>query len=500
MSVSNTHSQYDDFRWKWKRCRDVISGKDAMIQSGRSRDRYIGSLYGPQWNGDLYLPRLQNQSESDYIAYADRAAFFNATGRTLDAMTGLIFTKDPTVYLPAGIETYESDVTLTGTNLREFAEQVVEQQIAVGRVGILVDYPEGIPAGLSVAEVERLNIRPFLRWYKAENIANWRTTNIGGREVLTMAVLLENVTRVQDEFDSEEVTQYRVLTLSPEGYRVRVFNSDGDVVSDIIPRRNGAPLSYIPLTILGANSCSPDVQKPPLLDLVDTNIAHYRNSADYEHGLHFTGLPTPYVSGVQLAEGQSLCLGSTQAWVFPDPAASAGFMEFKGEGLGAIREAMKDKEHRMAVLGARMLADDKKTSESFGTIELKTAGERSALASVARSASDALTRCLNWMCEWVGVAPEASIALNTDFGAARMQPQMLTAMVGAYQTNAIPLSVLFENLQKGEIVSPDMDFEEYEAELADQGPDMDVMPDDTPDVDEAAEQSLIGNIRERLGL
>jgi hypothetical protein len=499
MSVSNTHKQFDEARWKWKRCRDIIAGKDAMIQSGRSRERYVGSLYDPVWTTDLYLPRLQNQTDGEYLSYADRAAFFNATSRTLDAMTGLIFAKDPTVYLPAGIERFADDITLTGTNLREFAEQVVEQQIAVGRVAILVDYPEGIPAGLSVAEVERLNIRPFLRSYKAENIINWRTTNIGGREVLTMVVLLENIERITEEFVSEEVVQYRVLSLSPEGYRVRVFNAEGDLASDIIPRRSGGPLSYIPITILGANSCAPEVQKPPLLDLVDCNIAHYRNSADYEHGLHFTGLPTPYVSGVQLAEGQSLSLGSTQAWVFPDPAASAGFMEFKGEGLNTIREAMKDKEHRMAVLGARMLADDKKTAEAFGTIELKTAGERSALASVARAASDGITRCLNWMAEWVNAPPEASFTLNTDFGAARMQPQMITSLVGGYQTGAIPLQVLFDNFQRGEIVAPDMDFEEYEAQLADEGPDLNMTPP-APDMEPEDATSFVQGLRDRLGL
>lgn len=500
MSVSNTHTQFDEARWKWKRCRDVIAGKDAMIQSGKSGERFVGSLYDPAWNTNLYLPRLQNQTDSEYISYADRAAFFNASSRTLDAMTGLIFAKDPAVYLPAGMERYAEDITLTGTNLREFAEQVVEQQVAVGRVAILVDYPEGIPAGLSVAEVERQNIRPFLRWYKAENIINWRTTAIGGREVLTMIVLLENIEQVTEEFVSEETVRYRVLTLTPEGYRVRIFNDNGDLVSDIIPRRNGGPLNYIPITILGASSCTPEVQKPPLLDLVDCNIAHYRNGADYEHGLHFTGLPTPYVSGVQLAEGQSLALGSTSAWVFPDPQATAGFMEFKGEGLGAIREAMKDKEHRMAVLGARMLADDKKTAEAFGTIELKTAGERSALASIARAASDGITRCLNWMAEWAGATPEATFALNTDFGAARMQPQMITSLVGGYQQGAIPLSVLFDNFQRGEIVAPDMEFAEYEAQLADQGPDLNLSAPASPDVNPADATSFVQGLRDRLGL
>ena len=43
-------------------------------------------------------------------------------------------------------------------------------------------------------------------------------------------------------------------------------------------------------------------------------------------------------------------------------------------------------------------------------------------------------------------------------------------MVGAYQTNALPLRVLFDNLQRGEIVSPDYTFEEFDALLGDEGP------------------------------
>jgi hypothetical protein len=63
----------------------------------------------------------------------------------------------------------------------------------------------------------------------------------------------------------------------------------------------------------------------------------------------------------------------------------------------------------------------------------------------------------------------------------------------------MPLSVLFENFQRGELVSPDMEFEEYEAQLADAGPSFD---EQVPDVSDevAPDNSLLDNIRSRLGL
>ena len=508
MSVNNTHPDYALNSFKWKRCRDVIAGRDAIIQHGRVGFRYTGTLFGPAYSPDIYLPRLANQSDAEYLAYQERAGFFNATGRTLDAFTGMIFSKDPQWSLPAAIEPFTTDITLNATNLREFSEQVVEQQIAIGRVGIMVDYPANAPLGVSVAAAEAMNIRPFMRMYKGETILNWRTSPINGAMVLTMVVLEEEVDYAIDEFTTEARKQYRVLDLTDEGYRVRVMDADDNLISEAYPMMMGRPMTFIPFMILGPNSCEAEVQKPPLLDLVDTNLAHYRNSADYEHGLHFTGLPTPYVAGVQLAEGQTLSIGSMSAWVFPDPQAKAEYLEFKGEGLETLRNAIKDKEQRMAVLGARMLSDDRRGAEAFGTIELRTSGERSVLASISRSAADAMTRALNWMAMWVGALPECQFSLNTDFGATRMQPQMLTALVGAYQSDTLPLSVLFENLQRGEIVRPDMEFEEYEAQLDDEGPSFEagqntfVSNDDNAEdrLEDEREQSLVQALRDRLGL
>jgi hypothetical protein len=67
----------------------------------------------------------------------------------------------------------------------------------------------------------------------------------------------------------------------------------------------------------------------------------------------------------------------------------------------------------------------------------------------------------------------------------------------------MPLSVLFDNFQRGELISPDMDFEEYEAQLDDSGPSFtqdvadELENDNSRDVEE---QSMMSAIRQKLGL
>ncbi len=68
---------------------------------------------------------------------------------------------------------------MLGTTLGGYGQAIVSEIIAVGRAGTLVDW-EG--------EVEH---RVYVSRYAAEDILNWRTERINGRNLLTMVVLRE---------------------------------------------------------------------------------------------------------------------------------------------------------------------------------------------------------------------------------------------------------------------------------------------------------------------
>lgn len=488
MPVTTQHPDYALASRRWRRIRDAVDGRDALVQAARQAFGYYGNqAIQREWAADCYILPLSGQTPVEYAAYVDRACYFNATGRTLDVLAGLIMAKEPAQELPTAIEAYAEDITLAAQNLREFAGLAVAEEIETARVGMLVDYPQGVPAGISVADAERLNARPFAKLYKAESIINWRVDRIGGVEQPTLVVLSESLSVPSDEYAHDAQQVYRVLDLFEGRYRQRLLADNGDLIGDeVFPTMRGQPMGFIPFTIPGGF----DVRKPWLLDIADLNLAHYRNSADYEHGLHFTGLPTPYATGIQDSNIE-LRIGSGTAWLLPDPASKAGYLEFTGQGLGALSEAMAAKQQQMAVLGARMLTDEKRSAEAQGTVESRSAGERSMLSSIARDVSDSITRCLNWMAEWVGAPQTASYTLNTDYGAHRMEPAMLRELMAAYQGGSLPLSVLVENLKRGEIVAATVDVEAYRGELETDAPQV-ATPSQDPGV--------MAGLRSRLGL
>jgi len=80
MTVGSTHPDYDSNAATWSRARDVLAGEDAVKAAG-----------------EKYLPRLDSQSEEEYLAYKARASFFGATARTLEEYLDLIFRRAPVV-------------------------------------------------------------------------------------------------------------------------------------------------------------------------------------------------------------------------------------------------------------------------------------------------------------------------------------------------------------------------------------------------------------------
>ncbi len=476
MAVNSTHPDYDATLPAWLRARDVVAGEDAVKAAG-----------------EKYLPRLDSQSTNEYLGYKSRGSFFNAAARTAEGFVGLIFRRDPVVRVPSSKDTLSvalakcvDDLDLLGTALPAYARNVIEEVVVVGRCGTLVDWE---------SDAEQ---RAYASLYRAEDIRNWRVERVNGRNVLTLVVLHEMVSVLSDDgFVSTPVEQLRVLRLEPIRrslfqrvtewqYVVELWQEqevrsvwrrskqEWTMAERRIPLRLGKPLPLIPFVFHGPRHALPDVDKLPLTDIIAVNLDHYRLSADYRHGLHFTALPTAWVSGFD--KDAELRIGSSTAWVSETVGAAAGFLEFTGQGLTTFERAMDRDERLMAVLGTRMLAEQKRVGESADAIALRQSGENSVLGALAVSVSDSLTHVLRWCYWWHSTEEKPDlvsadlvlVSLNTDFSLQGMDAPSITALVSAWQTGGISHDTLLDSLRKGEVI-PDGRSNAEEKRLAGKG-------------------------------
>lgn len=450
MPITTKIESYDEYVSQWQRCRDAVNGSDAI-----------------KARGGTYLPHLSEQSGEEYTAYKMRALWYGAAARTTQGLVGAIMRKDPVVTIPAALADHVKDVTLTGISFTAFAKTTLEEVLKTGRYGVLVDMPAA----------EHETQRPYYAAYSAESIINWETVAVHGVQKLTLVVLCERVMvpKPDDRYARQCVEQYRVLRLNDantyevETYRESV-NTKGDWESQgvVTPTFRGAPFTYIPFCFFGPNTITSAIEKPPILDLVDVNLSHYRSSADLEHGRHFCGLPVYFFSGIPSLE--KIRIGSSQALTAVDPNAKAMIVEFTGQGLGALEKALESKEKLMAVLGARLLEESKSAVEAADTLSMRFSGEQSVLRSVASSVSTGLSKLLEWAALWSGVSPEeaktATAKLNTDFMDARLSFTEAESLVRIWQSGAISYETMYYSMERGEVTRPGVTAED-ERELID---------------------------------
>lgn len=478
MPVDTTHRDYDQYAPEWLVLRHVLAGSRAVKAEGTA-----------------YLPKLSEQEDEDYQAYKDRAQFVPFTGRSLATMKGFVFRKDPQFTFPDAMVPFMDDATLRGISFHAYCEDTVRDVLSLGRRGTLIDY---------ASEPEN---RPYAVAYCAEDIINWKVERRGSRMVLTMLVLHEcdptwipmgkaDKSSEPDPYQQGEYDQWRVLELRSDadgqGYVTvttyrrkeekkktngsRTQAPGGSDDDDFLPieqkvlTRRGDPLTFIPFVFHGPHNSLPAIDPPPLLDMAEVNLSHYRTSADLENGRHFTGLPTPWAAGFDTKE--DFKIGSTCAWVSDNPQAKVGFLEFNGEGLGALEKAIEQKERQMAALGARMLQPEAQKAEAYDTVAMRSAAETSFLQTATNSVTQSLSDIMTIVDWWQGTAAnpadlraEAFVELNSDFTTLRLPASDITALTSAYLGAAIDFETYVHNLRQGDIIPPGRTDEEIKSSI-----------------------------------
>lgn len=471
--VTSHRPEYDDALPIWQKVADAAAGEHAVKAAG------VKYLPKPNAHDD------SQQNVERYKGYVARAVYYNATGRTVNALTGLAFEKWPEIELPAGIEYALEDCTGTGLSLVQHAQASLAEVLKTGRAGLLADYPP-VMGDVSVALVNEGVARSTLTLYRAEDVINWQTEQRGGKVVLTLVVLSETYEK-RDAFKVESAKQYRVLRLT-DRYVVEIWRKvrnettgkdEWTLVESYDPTfGNGAAVGEIPFTFIGSQNNDWRVDPSPLHDLAVLNLAHYRNSADYEDSVFFTGQPQFWIAGLteewrDHLQKQGVYVGSRT--ILPLPVqGSAGILQAAPNSLA--REAMQDKEAQMAALGARLLTVGGVAKTATQTDSEDTSAH-SVLSLACDNVSDAYRRALGWFAAFANVTGEVEFDIPTQFARRRVDPAELSALIALVQGGHMPQADLWNRLRTVGLIDAtktDDDLrEEIDSALPDNGVDLD---------------------------
>jgi hypothetical protein len=217
--------------------------------------------------------------------------------------------------------------------------------------------------------------------------------------------------------------------------------------------RRGEALTFVPFIFLGALQPGPNLEHPPLLDLADVNLAHWRNSVDYEYGLHLVALPTPWVAGAKGSSDAPMKMGPSVVWDL-DVNGKAGMLEFAGTGLGALVVAMDEKKKQMASLGARLLEDPTSNAQTATEVKMRHTGDVATIKTIAGSLEMGLSQVLQ-ICVWWQTTDEtpgdseANVELNKEYLDVRATPQEMQVALTMLQAGEISYDTFYNLLKTG---------------------------------------------------
>ena len=451
--VSEQREEYDNLLPYQKANRAAVAGQRAIRAGGTEYLMPLASMlctqnYDAEHNRPtmVYHKELTVEGRAKYNKYLYNSYFYGATGRTVTGLSGLIFAKPPICELPATVEYLKDNIDSKGRSLIDFSKELVSDAFASVWSGVLVARPS-TPVGASDLDVETNNLRPKLLHYKFESIINWDYTVINNAEVLSLLVLVESTTK-RVGFKVESELQYRVLELIGGVYHQSLYNKDKIIIEELAPVIiNGNKSNVIPFYWLQAGEGT----KCVIDDLVDANFQHYNIYADYGSKLHYSSFIIYYETGVN-GESANMVVGNGVKW---NGGTEATFGVLQPDGnADSHRIALQDTEQRMAALGAEMLKPRTSGAESAEAKSLDQVAQNSTTASVANTVSRVLVQAINFASEWMGGTAETIYELNVDYNPTGMNPQLLTALMSAVQSEqTISGQTLYELMQKGEVAT-----------------------------------------------
>lgn len=447
MPVTTLHPEYSLFSPQWKLTRDATRGDPAI-----KRD-------------DTYLPAPFRDTDPErYKQYKARAYFVGVTGRTENAMIGMVFRKSPEYALPTALEALLENLDGAGNSAEQLAKDAMAGLLETRRHLLFVDYPAAAE-GLDAETEAMLGLRPVVGQYAAEALINWRYETIAGTSKLVLAVLREQVNNSADEFGHDYDWQYRVLRLRDGFYTQTVYDDAGEIITpEFTPRMaGGMPFDHIPLH--GVRQ----LETPTLYDIARVNIAHYQNSALLEDSVDIVSQPMVVVdSGETNAQEWKNVNGDFTFGSRTGIVVQKGGIEIVQAAENNLARVVKmDKENEMVMLGAQLIIRGGQ-AETAEAARIRAGAEASVLDMLTNDLSEDMEAALEDMARFMGLPVDGvEYRLSTDFFEAGLSPQDLSAILQAKTLGVVARYDVRQMIRSGRIgIDPERTDEVIDDEVA----------------------------------
>lgn len=418
--------------------------------------------------GVKYLPKEKREIDGDYNFRRDASVLFGGYHKTVSALVGLVCKNEIELGsdVPSEIVAQIEDVDLKGNHLDVFVKHSFTDQFEGASI-YLVDMP---PPVMGTAEDEqRAGVRPYWVHYRRDDVINYRMAKVNGETQFTLIVFREVAKEADGDYGEVNVTRLREFRRGDDGVvrwkLTRVNEKESDETKRYVLEAEGSiTLDRIPVAVSG-DLCA----HPPLIDIANLNISHWRNNSDQENILHVTRIPILTTIGVPKEQLLEMVNGVSSTLCLPKEC-QAMWLEIKADGaVKAGREHLLDIEQRMGMLGLSTLTQRQGSTVTATEKRIDHGEKTSGLATMARSEKDAIELALHFHAQYLGLESGGSIQLGVIEDEMILTPQHMQVMLDALKSNNFALdtflTAMLALLQRAGVLAEDIDVKDEAAKI-----------------------------------
>ena len=424
----------------------------------------VGGTQAFRENARTLLPQEPREDESAWRRRVSHAVLSPFLTRLADQAAGLICRKPITLkareedgQVDEYWEQFVEDVDGYGTSLDAFAREFVLNSLLMGHSAVLVDFPS-TEAAPNLAVERQLGLRPFFIPVRPDQILGWRKDGDSPLAKINQVRINEYVTEDVGMFGDKVVRQIRVLEQG--GWSVWRKNSEGWYIH----QDGTTSLPVIPLTVTYSQKVSELMSKPPLLPIANLNILHSQRQADQQFSLHVAAMPILVLKGWDDTDNE-IALSANSALVM-GPDSDCKYVEPASQAFAAQQDFITTLENQMRSLGISTLFNQTYGAETAEAKAMDRSDSDSMLSVVAQDLEKALQNALDMAGAYVN-RETPLVQVSRDFNLQELTGPQVQQYLNLWTNGAISHQTLLEVLQRGEILSEDMDIE-GEIELIEQ--------------------------------
>lgn len=444
-NVDTRHPAYNDCVEDWDVVATCVAGERA-VKAG-----------GTKWlPNPSDAPEITDEEGTRYARYKARAAFVNATGRTLNGLLGIVFGETLTIELTGNMSVLETDVDGSGVPMTQLVRNMLSQNLQRGRGGVLVDFNG------KFTDTKANMGRPLLRFFTAKQIINWRVVN---KKTKLVVLRWEEYADLPDDFNQYTVVYWLELRILKDGKAYSRLHMDASASGGL--SADAAVTDYqaimignthateLPFVWMGSTDNDADPDVPPLSDLAWMNIKHYHAEANIAEISHLVGNPTLVLTGLDRKWAEDffpngVFIGATEGLQLPRDG-DAKIIQAEDRNMPLV--LAERRENQLAKLGAK-LVERGGGARTATQAQDEAQTDNSILSLCATNVEACLNAALIIAEQYAGGSGKGVVTLPKKYDIAMLDSQAITALLAAVQDGALLLEDFVRYTQRIGVADP----------------------------------------------